>query len=133
MKLSIYENIDFTKAIQKIYQSKNSPSVMFKISSFLEEVSKQEKKYTEIKNKLLTEYADKDENGNVKTVEQNGMVQVTFNDNKDNIPKFNKEFKELLDTEFSLPKIKLSWLDKAELTNAEFIAVKELIEDDTKG
>ena len=102
IKVSLNDILNATETFQTIMQQSFKGSLAFKIARLARELNKEMDTFNEQRRKLLEKYCVRDEDGNLKQLE-NGNVQVI----PEKISEFNEEFNSLLATEVEINADKL--------------------------
>ena len=103
IKVSLNEILNASEAFNTIMQQQFKGSLAFKIARLARELNKEVETFNTERQKLLNEYCEKDENGELLTLE-NGNVQVK----PDKVNEFNEVFRSLLQTEVEINAEKFS-------------------------
>ena len=126
MQVKISKILDL-KAIYEKIKSKNLPiKTAYKFSKIFNAVEENFNFDNDELNKILQKYAEKDENGNFKTLENNKGIQVS----KEYISKAQSELNSLMNLEVDFPDItfKIDELGTIELSIEEITCLEIFIE-----
>ena len=126
IKVNLNDIINATETLQKIMQQPFKGSLAFKIARLARELNKEMETFNEQRRKILEEYCIKDENGNLKQLE-NGNVQII----PEKINEFNNEFNSLLSTEVEInaDKLPVDNIDAFEITPQEMLNIEVFFEE----
>ena len=123
--MTLFELISTSQTLSNIIDQKLPFKLSYKFSNLISIVEKNQEFYNNGLRKLFNEYAQKDEDGNIKQVEENIMLQP------DKIGQFNKEFEELQSIEVvdEIPQFTLEELETIELTPRDIMLLKPIIKE----
>lgn len=123
--MTLFELISTSQTLSSIIDQKLPFKLSYKFSNLISIVEKNQEFYNNGLRKLFNEYAQKDEDGNIKQVEENIMLQP------DKIGQFNKEFEELQSIEVvdEIPQFTLEELETIELTPRDIMLLKPIIKE----
>jgi len=97
IKVSLNDILNASEAFNTIMQQPFKGSLAFKIARLARELNKEVETFNSERQKLLNEYCEKDENGELVILE-NGNVKIL----PDKINEFNEVFNSLLQTEVEI-------------------------------
>lgn len=125
MKMS--KILDLQELYPKISSQQLPIATTYKLTKLFNAVNSESEFYSTNLNKIISEYGQKDENGNFLLTDDKKGVKVS----PEKIPEVEQKLQELWNIEVDLPKItfKLSELEKVELSVQEFNNLLPFIED----
>ena len=126
IKVSLNDILNATETFQTIMQQSFKGSLAFKIARLARELNKEMDTFNEQRRKLLEKYCVRDEDGNLKQLE-NGNVQVI----PEKIPEFNEEFNSLLATEVEInaDKLPMDQIDNFDITPQQMLNIEMFFEE----
>lgn len=112
--------------LQKIGQQELNGVQAYKIAKMINAVSKQLELYNKTRQELLNQYAQKDENNNLKIIDNDKIVII-----KDKINEFNNKLEQLnnLQIELNINMFDLNDLHEIKLSPREFSEILWLINE----
>lgn len=126
--MKLIELINMQTPIQQILDQKIPFGLAYKFTTIARAIDVNSKFYTENLQKLLTEYAQVDENGQFKHTKDGSGILIK----PELLDEFNSKITELQEIEItdSIPTFKLADLeDKVEISPRDLYALMELIEE----
>jgi len=127
MKLSNEKIVNDANILGAISQKQLPVKVSYAIAKNISKIQAELKIYNAEREKLIEKYAEKGEDGKVKS--ENGSIKIQ----KEFIEKWNKDIKELMaiENEIEIHKFKLSELDgkACDFSPSEFMAIDYMIEE----
>ena len=113
IKVNLNDILNASETFNTIMQQSFKGSLAFKIARLARELNKEMETFNEERQKILTRYCVKNENGELKTNED-GTVQVEPSE----IANFNEEFQALLNTsvEINADKLPMDKIDDFNIT-----------------
>ena len=126
IKVSLNDILNATETFQTIMQQSFKGSLAFKIARLARELNKEMDTFNEQRRKILEKYCVRDEDGNLKQLE-NGNVQVI----PEKIPEFNEEFNSLLATEVEInaDKLPMDQIDNFDITPQQMLNIEMFFEE----
>ena len=126
IKVSLNDILNATETFQTIMQQSFKGSLAFKIARLARELNKEMDTFNEQRRKLLEKYCVRDEDGNLKQLE-NGNVQVI----PEKISEFNEEFNSLLATEVEInaDKLPMDQIDNFDITPQQMLNIEMFFEE----
>lgn len=123
MKITNKQIVESRGAIQKVLNQDLSVRSQFKLNKNVSELNKVISIYEDSRQKIIEKYCDKNEEG--KPLIENGCYVF-----KEKNEEFNKDFNDLndIENEVEIETMTLDELEDIKLNNAEFNAIKFLIE-----
>jgi len=130
MNIQLTKVINFNEFLTKIQSYEMSISLAYKIYSMAEEIDKENKFYYEKLQKIISEYAKKDDEGEYQMSEDGTQILIK----EECIEQCNKEMEELntCEVELNIQKLQLKELEaipELKLTLAELASIKDFIEE----
>lgn len=126
IKVSLNDILNATETFQTIMQQSFKGSLAFKIARLARELNKEMDTFNEQRRKILEKYCVRDEDGNLKQLE-NGNVQVI----PEKISEFNEEFNSLLTTEVEInaDKLPMDQIDNFDITPQQMLNIEMFFEE----
>jgi len=128
LKLSNEKIVNDTQMLSTISQKQLPVKVSYAIAKNISKIEAELKIYNAERQKLIEKYAEKDENGKVKS--ENGSIRIQ----KEFVEDWNKDIKELLaiENDIDIHKFKLSEFDgkACDFSPSEFMAIDYMIEEE---
>lgn len=126
ISITLNDIINASETFNAIMQQSFKGSLAFKIARLARELNKEMETFNTERQKLLTRYCVKDENGELKTNED-GTVQVV----PAMIDEFNEEFTSLLNTEVEInaDKLPMDNIDNFDITPQQMLNLEKFFED----
>lgn len=126
IKITVNDMVKSTETFSKILKQSFKGSLAFKIARIARELEKEMQTFNEERVKLIEKYAEKNENGDFVTDENNN---IKINNSK--IDEINKEFDSLLNTELEInaEKLLINNIDDFELTPQEMLNIEKFFEE----
>lgn len=127
MKLEVFADHNFMMALNKLMDSPGiSMRVGYKLATMRIALVAEYNKYEELRKGLVSQFAEKDDLGNLKTQPDSDVAIFAGGNDK----LFSEKIKELQQVEVQITtKVKLSEIEKAELTPMEVVRLRDLIEE----
>lgn len=128
MELQVTKAINATSVYDKLRTQKLPVRAMYKFTKLFQAIDEETKYYYDKLRELVTEYSQKDENGNPIPTDDNLGVKIQ----EDKIGEFQRELNELTELQINLPDISfnLNELESAELSFDEFNLLLPFIKED---
>lgn len=128
MELQVTKAINATGVYDKLRTQKLPVRAMYKFTKLFQAIDEETKYYYDKLRELVTEYSQKDENGNPIPTDDNLGVKIQ----EDRIGEFQRELNELTELQINLPDISFSLneLESAELSFDEFNLLLPFIKED---
>lgn len=128
MELQVTKAINATGVYDKLRTQKLPVRAMYKFTKLFQAIDEETKYYYDKLRELVTEYSQKDENGNPIPTDDNLGVKIQ----EDRIGEFQRELNELTELQINLPDISfnLNELESAELSFDEFNLLLPFIKED---
>ena len=126
IRVNLNDILNASETFNKIMGQSFKGSLAFKIARLARELNKEVETFNTERQKILTKYCEKDENGEL-VVEENGNVKVI----QDKIIEFNDEFTSLLNTEVEInaDKIPMNNIDDFDITPQEMLVLEKFFEE----
>ena len=126
IRVSLNDILNSTETFSQIMQQSFKGSIAFKVARLARELNKEMETFNAERQKLLEQYCEKDENGELKVLE-NGNVQVI----PEKLQEFNQEFTNLLETEVEInaDKLPMSCMDEFEVSPQQMLNLEVFFED----
>lgn len=126
IRVSLNNILNSTETFSQIMQQSFKGSIAFKVARLARELNKEMETFNTERQKLLERYCEKDENGELKVLE-NGNVQVI----PEKLQEFNQEFTNLLETEVEInaDKLPMSCMDEFEVSPQQMLDLEVFFED----
>ena len=126
IKVSLNDILNASETFQVIMQQSFKGSLAFKIARLARELNKEMDTFNEQRKNILEKYCVKDEDGNLKQLE-NGNVQII----PEKILEFNEEFGSLLATEVDInaDKLPMNQIDSFDITPQQMLNIEMFFED----
>lgn len=126
IRVSLNNILNSTETFSQIMQQSFKGSIAFKVARLARELNKEMETFNAERQKLLERYCEKDENGELKVLE-NGNVQVI----PEKLQEFNQEFTNLLETEVEInaDKLPMSCMDEFEVSPQQMLDLEVFFED----
>lgn len=126
IRVSLNNILNSTETFSQIMQQSFKGSIAFKVARLARELNKEMETFNAERQKLLEQYCEKDENGELKVLE-NGNVQVI----PEKLQEFNQEFTNLLETdvEINADKLPISCMDEFEVSPQQMLDLEVFFED----
>lgn len=123
MKLSRVANQEFRNCLMRLSKKPIPLKTAFKLKTIIKMVNEEHQKYEECRKEALNRLSEKDENGNIR-LDESGRAKLS----EENSKLFAKEFKDLLETQLEIPKIKASELgEDLKISTEELLLLEDLI------
>lgn len=121
--MKLHKIIDplFYQAVTELSNSQLPVATSYALADILEKLQDERLKFEAVRQTLLDRHGDKDDKGTLKLNE--AKTEYVLKDKE----AFDKEYKELLEIDVSLPNFKLSQLGDAKLSPKAMLQLKELI------
>lgn len=125
--MNILTLINAAKIFNQVAQTKISAKLAYKIMKFCKGAMSEEEFYNNNRNKIINEYAVRDENGQI-SVSDNGMIRIV----EDKIPDAETALKKLNEIEVEMPNIKftLTELEELKLSVSDMFLLNAFIEEE---
>ena len=126
IKLKLNELLNATDALQTLSKKSLQARPAFQVVRLLKAADKEIQEFNDIRVKVVNQYGDKDENGELIT-DENGNCHIA----PEHINEFNKELNDLLNTEIEINANMLSLedLEKLEFTPSDLALLEPFIEE----
>ena len=126
IRVSLNNILNSTETFSQIMQQSFKGSIAFKVARLARELNKEMETFNAERQKLLEQYCEKDENGELKVLE-NGNVQVI----PEKLQEFNQEFTNLLETdvEINADKLPISCMDEFEVSPQQMLDLEVFFEE----
>ena len=111
IELTVRDMIDSIPTLRELSNKQLKSKVAFKVARLLREIQTESETFETARMNLVKLYAEKDENGEIKT-DDKGNIYIE----QDKIEEFNKELKDLLDNTITINGDKLSLDDLGDET-----------------
>lgn len=123
--LTLEQLINSTEGLKGLGQKQLKARCAYTVGKLMKQAENEITSFNEARADLIKKYGEKDVNGELVTAE-NGNVKIP----NEVLADFNKEFKELLDTEIEINsnKIQMADLENVNFTPAEMAQLDEFIE-----
>lgn len=127
IKVTIGNIVNSVEVLQKLGKKDFKAKLAWSIARLLKEAEKEVQGFNEARLKLINKYGIKDENGQLIT-DDNGNCKII----QENIPDFNKELNDLVDTEVEINanKISMNLLEDIDFTPSDMAALESFVEFD---
>lgn len=124
IEVQVKDIVNSTEIFSMLSQKKLNMRMAYQLAKIIKEVQKEFELFQETRMKLINEYAERDENGQLKVDENNN-----FTIPKEKIQDFQKELNDLLEMQVELPinEINLEELKNIEFTPMELIKIEKFI------
>lgn len=111
-KLKLKEIItpEFDEAFSILYQQNLPAPVAFKLAGIADELKDYRIQFESVRERLLTRHCEKDDSGELKKTPDGNQYLLA------NQPEFDKQYRELINTEITLNTIKLKDIAKLQFT-----------------
>lgn len=125
IEVQVKDIVNSTEIFSALSQKKLNMRMAYQLAKIIKEVQKEFELFQETRMKLINEYAERDEGGQLKVDENNN-----FTIPKEKIQDFQKELNELLETqvELQINKINLDELEDVKFTPMELIKIEKFVE-----
>ena len=126
IKIKLRDIVDSVDTFQVIMQQSFKGSLAFKIARLVRELNKEMETFNEQRKRIINDYCVKDENGEIKTLE-NGNVQI----NPEKIQEFNTEITNILNTEVEInaDKLPMDKIDEFEVSPQQMLNIEMFFEE----
>lgn len=126
IKVKLGDIVNSVDTFQAIMQQSFKGSLAFKIARLARELNKEMETFNEQRKKIIDDYCVKDENGEIKTLE-NGNVQIA----PDRIQDFNTEITNVLETEVEInaDKLPMDKIDDFEISPQQMLNIEKFFEE----
>lgn len=126
IKLKLNELLNATDALQTLSKKSLQARPAFQVVRLLKAADKEIQEFNDIRVKVVNQYGDKDENGELIT-DENGNCHIA----PEHINEFNKELNDLLNTEIEINANMLSLgdLEELEFTPSDLALLEPFIEE----
>ena len=126
IKLKLNELLNATDALQTLSKKSLQARPAFQVVRLLKAADKEIQEFNDIRVKVVNQYGDKDENGELIT-DENGNCHIA----PEHINEFNKELNDLLNTEIEINANALSLedLEELEFTPSDLALLEPFIEE----
>ena len=126
IKLKLNELLNATDALQTLSKKSLQARPAFQVVRLLKAADKEIQEFNDIRVKVVNQYGDKDENGELIT-DENGNCHIA----PEHINEFNKELNDLLNTEIEINAnmLSLSDLEELEFTPSDLALLEPFIEE----
>lgn len=126
IKVKLGDIVDSVDTFQVIMQQSFKGSLAFKIARLARELNKEMETFNEQRKRIIDEYCVRNENGEIKTLE-NGNVQI----NPEKIQEFNTEITNILNTEVEInaDKLPMDKIDDFDITPQQMLILENFFEE----
>lgn len=126
IKVKLGDIVNSVDTFQAIMQQSFKGSLAFKIARLARELNKEMETFNEQRRKIIDDYCVKDENGEIKTLE-NGNIQIS----PDRIQDFNTEITNVLETEVEInaDKLPMDKIDDFEISPQQMLDIEKFFEE----
>lgn len=126
IKLKLNELLNATDALQTLSKKSLQARPAFQVVRLLKAADKEIQEFNDVRVKVVNQYGDKDENGELIT-DENGNCHIA----PEHINEFNKELNDLLNTEIEINANMLSLgdLEELEFTPSDLALLEPFIEE----
>ena len=126
IEITLSELLDSASVMQELAKKPMKNKVAFQTARLMREIEKEYSLFQDSRKSLIEQYAEKDENGELKT-DENGNFTVP----KDKVEGFNKELKDMLDQTLSLnvEPICVDDLNEANFTPADMMLLAPFLKE----
>ena len=127
IKVTIGNIVNSVEVLQKLGKKDFKAKLAWSIARLLKEAEKEVQGFNEARLKLINKYGIKDENDQLVT-DDNGNCKII----QENIPDFNKELNDLVDTEVEINanKINMNLLEDVDFTPSDMATLEPFVEFD---
>lgn len=127
IKVKLGDIVDSVDTFQVIMQQSFKGSLAFKIARLARELNKEMETFNEQRKRIIDDYCVRDENGEIKTLE-NGNVQI----NPEKIQEFNTEITNILNTEVEInaDKLPMNRIDDFDITPQQMLNIEVFFEEE---
>lgn len=124
IKLTVQELIDSVESIKYLMQSSLSAPIAYQVMLLGENIEKESQAYNSLRNTLIEKYGERNENNEL-FKNADGTVNIV----KESIENFNKEIKQILQTEITLDiePIEIKDLGDINISPAQLFKLKKYI------
>lgn len=125
IEVQVKDIVNSAEIFSALSQKKLNMRMAYQLAKIIKEVQKEFELFQETRMKLINEYAERDEDGQLRVDENNN-----FTIPKEKIQDFQKELNELLEmqVELQINKINLDELEDVEFTPMELIKIEKFVE-----
>lgn len=123
MKLGVFANKEFIDALNELNTKELPVKTAYKITKIYETLSIEERRFVELKRKLIESICEKNEKGEPK-ISPEGTVQIP----KSEIENTNKKLAELANIEFEVQTLSLNELGDIKLSPKTLTVLRDIIE-----
>lgn len=126
IELTVQEMLNSFNTLQDLLDKKLPSKTAFTVARIIREIEKESNTFQTARNHLIKLYGEVDKNGNLIT-DAEGNIQVKNED----IPAFNKEITDLLNTTITLniDKINITDLNNLDFTPRQFLFLHPFIQE----
>lgn len=126
IEITLNELLDSASVMQELAKKPMKTKVAFQVARLIREIEKEYSLFQDARKGLIERYAEKNENGELKT-DENGNFTVP----KEKIEIFNKELKEMLEQTLSLnvEPICIEDLGEADFTPADMMLLAPFVKE----
>lgn len=126
IKVKLGDIVNSVDTFQAIMQQSFKGSLAFKIARLARELNKEMETFNEQRRKIIDNYCVKDENGEIKTLE-NGNIQIA----PDRIQDFNTEITNVLETEVEInaDKLPMDKIDDFKISPQQMLDIEKFFEE----
>lgn len=122
MKLGIFANEDFVQAVNDLLELDLPIKTAYKISKIQTTLAEENKRFSDMRINIVTQYAVKDENGKPITNDKGNIELI-----EDKTQEFGQKMQELFDIEFEVDTIPLDDLGNINFSPKKLNLLAELI------
>ncbi len=126
IQLTVQEMVESIPVLKELSTKTLRGRTSYQIARLMREVQKESELFESARVELVQKYADRDENGKMRT-DKNGNIYIA----PDDIQKFNEEITELLNNPITIngDKIALSDIEDLDFTPAQMVSLAPFIEE----
>lgn len=126
IQLTVQEMVESIPVLKELSTKTLRGRTSYQIARLMREVQKESELFESARVELVQKYADRDENGKMRT-DKNGNTYIA----QDDIQKFNEEITELLNNPITIngDKIALSDIEDLDFTPAQMVSLTPFIEE----
>ena len=123
INITMRELVDSIEVFKFFLDQPMRAKTAYKLSLIIDIIEKENNKFNDLRNHLIQNYAERDENNNL--IEKDNCYNII----PDKIPEFNKELNELLDMELNLyvNPLDLEDIENFELTPRQLFKINKYI------
>ncbi len=128
MKIKLFELSNILNSLNNISEISIPISLSYRLSKLCKKLIEEMKQYQESKNKLIKEYAEKDENDNIIINKKDDTINIK----KDKLDMFQKEMEELnnIELEIDFKPIRIEEFGDINISPKDLMNIEMFIESD---